>query len=147
MEWRQFFLQAFDYDRWANQQWLDGLSGFKNIDRAFKVLEHILDAQFTWLSRCGAIVHPQSEDLPLKTLFDDSHGGWLTLVSSTEFDEPIVYQNSRGQEFTQSFGSIVSHVINHGTYHRGRLRGLAEAEGYENTPETDLILYLREHNP
>ncbi len=38
---------------------------------------------------------------------------------------------------------ITEHVINHGTYHRGHLRGLAEAEGI-SFPDTDLIVYLRE---
>jgi len=145
MEWNRFISQAFDYDQWANSQWLDRLDGFKNLDRAFQVLEHILDAQLIWLVRCGAIVRPQSGDLPLKQLFDDSVGGWQTMVRSTDFDEPITYRNFQGVEFTQPFGEIALHVVNHGTYHRGQLRGFAEADGYVGFPETDLIFYLREH--
>lgn len=137
-------LLAFDYDKWANHQWLDSLDGFRHLERPFQVLEHILDAQFTWLERCGAIIHPQKVDVPLKQLFDDSIGGWNDLVQSNDFDEIIVYQNSKGEQFAQPFGHIALHVINHGTYHRGQLRALAEQDGYTAFPETDLIFYLRE---
>lgn len=39
---------------------------------------------------------------------------------------------------------VAHHVFNHGTYHRGHLRGLADAAGFEDFPETDLIRFYRE---
>jgi uncharacterized damage-inducible protein DinB len=144
MEWNHFVARAFEYDRWANHQWLDSLQGFKKLERPLQVLEHILDAQLTWLVRCGAVVGPQRVDMPLKELFDYSVDGWLQLVDSSEFEDPITYRNSRGEEFTQPFGHIALHVVNHGTYHRGQLRGLAESNGYKDFPDTDLIFFLRE---
>jgi uncharacterized damage-inducible protein DinB len=39
---------------------------------------------------------------------------------------------------------IAAHVVNHGTYHRGQLRERAEADGLDDFPETDLILFFRQ---
>ena len=144
MDWKPFIIQAFNYDRWANKQWISRIGGFKNFDRPYAILEHILSSQETWLKRCGAEIYPQTTDMSLVELFDLTTQGWIAVVEGSSFDDPIAYTTSIGNSYVQPLGHIALHVINHGTYHRGQLRGLAEADGYTNFPETDLILYLRE---
>ena len=39
---------------------------------------------------------------------------------------------------------MAHHVLNHGTYHRGHLRGLAYAEGWDDFHDTDYSAWLRE---
>jgi uncharacterized damage-inducible protein DinB len=43
----------------------------------------------------------------------------------------------------QTIGEIAHHVINHGTYHRGHLRGLCDAAEFTEFPDTDLIKFYR----
>jgi uncharacterized damage-inducible protein DinB len=50
-----------------------------------------------------------------------------------------------GEPFLQPNHEVVRHVINHGTYHRGQLRMLAELDGIA-WPETDMIFFFRERN-
>ena len=145
MDWVPFITQAFDYDRWANRQWLNSLGGFKRIERAHQILEHVLQAQHVWLKRCGVEIPRQESDTSLQDLFDSTAMLWVMLMEQTNPDEIVSYKNSAGEDYAESVAQIALHVINHGTYHRGQLRGLAEADNYTAFPETDLILFLREH--
>lgn len=115
------------------------------MQRASEILEHILQAQRIWLERCDVEVPLQTADISLQELFGQTDQTWLMLMEQSDFDEPVTYQTSNGKEFTQPIGQIAMHVINHGTYHRGQLRQLAEADAFSNFPETDLIFYLREN--
>lgn len=138
---------GFDYDLWANRQWISALGGFdKHLDRAQAVLEHMLAAQQIWLERCGTVVFPEQENVRLHDLFEITSQAWQVLLEESEGDEPITYTTSRGETYTNTLAQIAYHVLNHGTYHRGQLRGLADADGFEGFPETDLILFLRKRD-
>ena len=145
MDWLAFLKAGFEYDRWANRAWLSSLNGFRNLDRPFQVLDHILKSQVTWLERCGVEHERIAEDQPLENLFGTMAEAWIQLLDEADLDELIQYSNSGGETFSQPLVQIALHVINHGTYHRGELRGLAEADGFKDFPETDLIFYLRQN--
>ena len=136
--------RGFRYDCWANRLWLDHLGRFKDMERPFSVMEHILTAQQIWLERCGGALNEEKANLALEQLFAVTSRSWIDLISEAEPNEVIAYQNFKGENYEQALGDIALHVLNHGTYHRGQLRGLAQAEGLADFPETDLILYLRE---
>lgn len=134
----------FDYDRWATARWLTALSGLKNLGRAHEILEHMLSAQQIWLSRLGTDIAHGPTNVPLTAVFEGLSREWKRIVEEANLDEVVTYTNTAGEEFRNTIGEIAYHVVNHGTYHRGQLRGLAEAEGFGGFPDTDLILFLRE---
>ncbi len=144
MDLRQALLERFDYDAWANRQWWSALGRFQNLERAQAVLEHILTAQRVWLSRMGVEVSQAGENLGMDDLINLVNRAWKMVLTDGHLDQPIVYRNSHGVEYVNTIGQIASHVANHGTYHRGHLRGLAQCEGLEGFPETDLIGFYRE---
>jgi uncharacterized damage-inducible protein DinB len=144
MDLRQDLLERFDYDLWANRQWWNALGRFKDLGRAQTTLEHILSAQRVWLSRLGVEVSQASENLGIDDVAVFVNRAWKMVLTDGHMEAQITYHNLAGFEFTNSLGQIASHVLNHGTYHRGQLRGQAQAEGLETFPETDLILYYRE---
>lgn len=144
MDARALVLRSLDYDRWANLQWVGAIGTFKDLMRAHLILEHMLGASRIWLERCGVELRPAEDDSSLQSLFEDVANAWRYLIESQPLDTQIPYNNLAGQPFVNTLGEIVLHVINHGTYHRGQLRGLAMAEGVTNFPETDLILFYRE---
>ncbi|MFX6823282.1 DinB family protein [Acinetobacter baumannii] len=59
----------------------------------------------------------------------------------------LTFKRFNGEEVTSTVESIVLHVANHGTYHRGELRGLCRAAGWEDFPETDFFLWDRLGRP
>jgi uncharacterized damage-inducible protein DinB len=144
MDLRQDLIERFDYDLWANRQWWAAVGKLKDLARAQASLEHILTAQRVWLSRLGVEVSQASENLGIDDVAVFVNRAWKMVVSDSALDQPITYRNLAGFEFTNTVAQIANHVVNHGTYHRGQLRGQAQAEGLESFPETDLIVFYRE---
>jgi len=144
MNVRTDLIERFEYDLWANRQWLPALGRFKDIERAQSTFEHILTAQRVWLSRMGVEVSQAGEDMSVGDLLGLVNRAWKMVLTDGMIEQPVVYQNRSGMEFSNTIGQIAAHVVNHGTYHRGQLRGQAQAEGLDQFPETDLIMFYRE---
>lgn len=141
---KETLTQGIRYDLWSNRLWLQALGNFKNLDKPQAVIEHILGAQRVWLGRIGYHTEQTADDLTLERLFELVSDVWITVLKEQDLGTLITYQNFAGETFTNSVAQIMRHVINHGTYHRGHLRGLAMAEGLEDFPETDMIRWFRE---
>ena len=147
MELHILLRNGFDYDLWANRQWIGALGGFKAYTtEAQHVLEHILTSQRIWLERCGVEVYDEAVDIRLDGLFETMARTWQARLEDVDGDEPITYTTMRGEIYTNTISQIAYHVLNHGTYHRGHLRGLAQADGFNDFPETDLVVFLRKRD-
>lgn len=138
---REFLLRGFDYDVWANRKWIEALGRFPDGTEALNVFEHIVNAQRVWLLRCGIVVQ-QVENVAFSDLIQSYSSTWKGFLEDADLNAEIEYTSFAGDEYISLLGDIASHVINHGTYHRGHLRALAERAGIE-FPETDLIAYSR----
>lgn len=114
---------------------------FKSSRRALEIFEHILNSQRIWLQRCGLYVE-QVDNIAFSQLVTSLNQTWKGLIEDADLSAWVEYQDLLGNDQRTQFGDIVAHVINHGTYHRGQLRQLAEQDGIE-FPDTDLILYVR----
>ncbi len=134
---------GFEYDLWANIRWLNALSKFPNPERPQEILGHILFAHEIWLNRCFLEKAVLSHDLTPRS-FSDAIALWIAALDTADTFQEIAYTTRLGEPFVNTFGEICQHVINHGSYHRGQLRGLAEMFRIESFPETDYILFLRE---
>jgi len=143
MDSRHVILRGFRYDLWATRLWVHSLGGFADPIPAQIVLEHMLEAHRVWLERCGMTLFPDVENVALSELFSISMQAWRALIEAVPLDHVVSYVNSSGNRYEEPISDIALHVINHGTYHRGQLRGLAQAEGWTDFPETDLIAYIR----
>jgi uncharacterized damage-inducible protein DinB len=131
---RDELLTGFDYDLWANGRWAEALGRFRDPERARAIFEHIAAAQQRWLARCGVESTAELADL---------YAAWRDYILTVDLELAIEYRTLDGQPYTNRVHEIARHVINHGTYHRGHLRGLAEAEGLTDFPETDFIGFVR----
>ncbi len=138
----------FDYDLWANKKWASFCAAHPEHERFAEVLLHILNAQWVWVRR---IIIDQKLELSLPEKPTVATESAFVLMSSLWNQvEPVVsptaeidYNNLAGERFSNSYSEIQRHVVNHGTYHRGHLRGLAEAAGIDTFPESDYILKVR----
>lgn len=135
----------FEYDLWANTQWLQYLekSDVEDVDRA--VFHHIFSAQVVWLLRLQGTPPTNFPTLdPTLSEISRIHQEWIALLDGEDYE--LTFRRMDGEEMTRWLSAIVLHVINHGTYHRGELRGLAKAAGRTDFPETDFLIYASQAN-
>lgn len=133
--------EAFNYDLWANLRWLEFLPQSTTEEK--QVFDHIFMAQKLWSDRVKGnsptifpIIEPTPENLNLL------HQTWINLIQTKNPDETIRYKRTNGDPQTLEFSQIARHVANHGTYHRGQIRGLCQARECTDFPETDIIHFF-----
>jgi uncharacterized damage-inducible protein DinB len=134
---RDHLLRGFQYDLWANESWLRVCDELELRD----VMEHIVTSQERWLGRCGAT----SVELPESRLEARLKGGaasWIAFLSEADLDRQIQYATADGV-LRPTVGDIALHILTHGAYHRGELRGRCAALGYSDYEDTDLTFFLR----
>jgi uncharacterized damage-inducible protein DinB len=140
---REALLELQDYDLWANRRWLEALDRFPNAERARAIYRHILSCQYNWLAvvmsyeESGTV----ADDLVAET--DRLFAAWRDVLVNGDPNAYASYER-QGTPHFHMVSEIAHHVFNHGTYHRGHLRGLAEAAEFDDFPETDFIRWLRE---
>jgi len=161
---KEWMMESFEYDLWANRQWIDALLSVSEEhmtgrwatqiedsgpwpdfphapDRSPAILAHILWAQRIWIARCGVTVAP-SDPQDLRGWIEPLNESWRRLVDRGDMYERIVYKNTAGVEGRRTLGEIARHVLNHGTHHRGQLRDAAETIPGIAIPNTDLLLFF-----
>lgn len=84
---------------------------------------------------------PTLEEFPMH--LECSIRNWKRMILGADLQRMISYTTFQGVACDNKVSEIVMHVINHGTYHRGQIRGIAGERGVE-FPETDYIRFLRE---
>jgi uncharacterized damage-inducible protein DinB len=135
---RDLLLKMLDYDLWANRRWLAHLQD----EASIAVFRHILAAQTVWLRRCqGSSPTDMPQPEPTEAELERLHAEWRALLLERGCDEIVAYSRLDGEQLQDSLGTIARHMLNHGTYHRGELRGLYRSRGDTSFPETDYILY------
>lgn len=139
---KQFFETLLDYEQWANEQWLNTLSKFQNRDRAELVLKHIAGCYSGWITLVDDWVDKPDAEIDLPKDMEELLRRWRLVLRSRGLDEQIEFTGGKGAKRTIRVRELLHHVLNHGTYHRGHLRGLAEGEGMTDFPETDSISYF-----
>jgi uncharacterized damage-inducible protein DinB len=76
-------------------------------------------------------------------LVNQNHQQYTALLSTNlELNQLIIYKNSKGTEFCQSFREILTHVALHGQYHRGQINQLLRITGHEPI-NVDYITFRR----
>ncbi len=148
----EYFKQLFDYDIWANRTLLELFEKqFPVNTRIYELMSHMLSAKKIWLERVVGVPQSQavwSERLPEEIKNDNElyDAEWQTFVeglSAADYEKKIHYTNSMGMTFDTRLVDIITHVINHGTHHRGNIMTMMKEEGYV-LPYLDFIWFVRE---
>ncbi|MFM9874551.1 MAG: DinB family protein [Fimbriimonadaceae bacterium] len=133
--------EAFEYDLWANLRWLEFQP--KATPEEQNVFAHILMAQKLWSDRA---MGNSPTDFPIVEAIQENlrslTQSWIDLISTHDPEEVIHYKRTTGEPKSLQLGEIALHVTNHGTYHRGQIRGLCQARNCIDFPETDMVLYF-----
>lgn len=67
-------------------------------------------------------------------------------VSELDLDQVLVYRNTRGATFHKPFGSLLLHLFNHQTHHRGQVSTLLTQAGVD-IGVTDLSQLIEDREP
>ncbi len=140
---REALLELQDYDLWANRRWLAVLPQMPNAAHATEIFGHILMAQQNWLIRVMSEEEAGVPSSDLATELERLYAAWRDILVNCDPNAYASYERM-GQAHFHMVSEIAHHVFNHGSYHRGHLRGLADAAGLVAFPETDMILWFRE---
>lgn len=152
MDTKEHFLKMFNYDHWANREFLTALRGTTPAQpKALRLLAHTLSAQKLWLERLQRI--PQSVAVwPGATLEECSTlanemislwAGYLNGLSPVGFEDAIDYRNSKGESWSSRVEDILTHVLMHSAYHRGQIALEMRAAGLQPA-YTDFIHGIRQ---
>jgi uncharacterized damage-inducible protein DinB len=147
------FAQLFAYDAWANALTVEGLRALPNdIARARGLLAHIHASQLVWMTRLREHDASAIALFPDHTLdqcaawFEhnrDTYSSYLEALPEGGLDEAVTYVNMKGKRFSTPVREILTHVANHGTYHRGQIALLIREAGH-TPPVTDFIVFVRQ---
>ena len=67
---------------------------------------------------------------------------YFARLTDSDLATLVRYKNTKGDEYRNSVLDILTHVVIHGTYHRGQIARVIGRAGGE-TPSTDYIAYIR----
>lgn len=149
---KSHYENLFNYNHWANDLCLQGLENAVNPPpKTLSLFSHILSAQFIWLHRIldlPTTPFPLWEEYnlrELRSMIEEGTERWLKFIDNypnDNFGEVINYTNTKGNKYNSSVLEIITHVINHGTYHRGQI-ALLMRKSELNPAVTDYIVHQR----
>lgn len=149
---KDYFIHQFKYNDWATYEAAKSLKGLEKKDEKLEeLLSHIISAQQIWLNRIlerKINVDPWKKNSVRESISKSTTitAEWINLLESfgeKDFERRIDYVNTKGEKFNNSIKDIISHVINHSTYHRAQIAQKVKALGGKPAV-TDYIFYQRQ---
>ncbi|MFI5209072.1 MAG: DinB family protein [Gemmatimonadales bacterium] len=144
--------RLFAHAAWANRVTLESVAELAVPPaRALRWLGHLAGTESLWQGRLDGLASPiavwpaLSLDECRTELARVAEGWRLYLGALTEADlaRRIDYTNSRGERWSNAVDDILTHVVMHGTHHRGQIASEVRAAG--GTPATtDFIHAVRQ---
>ena len=149
----------FGYEKWANDRIFDAASAVvdarleekagASFDSVRGNMAHILSAQITWYQRLSGrpVDGPHDGSMGgIRDELDESHVRWSSFVdslSAADWWRIYPYRNSQGVEYERPLGLLLTHVVNHGTFHRGETGMLLAAYG-ASPGDLDIVYFFDE---
>jgi uncharacterized damage-inducible protein DinB len=142
---RKHLLKYLEYDVWATERWLSFAKecltqhhGAQFTVEIEKWLRHNEGCYRAWV---GLIIGETID--ATDSLEKDFHHRFeqiRDLIKGANLEETRVRVSNNTE---RTIEDMIHHMLNHATYHRGHLRGLAEQAGISDWPETDYSLFAR----
>ncbi len=154
------FRRLFEYDDESNAKAISAIRSAKpspEQDRAIGLMAHVLIARREWLRRIGGPAavgdaaqttefFPKGYDFnDLERLLAEVRSwwqDWLANLSEAKLRQIYEYNSSDGARWSTHIEDSLTHVLLHGSYHRGQIALLVKAAGGEPV-STDFIASAR----
>jgi uncharacterized damage-inducible protein DinB len=139
--------RLIDHLEWANMRVVEGLATSSGSDpRALDYFAHIVGCEHRWLTRIDGRepAHAIWPKLSVEECAELARANVRELRAALRGDitREVAYRNSAGVAFRSVVEDILTHVILHGTYHRGQVSLLVRQGGGEPVP-SDYIAMVR----
>lgn len=126
---KKHYKRLFQWNDWANREALASLNGAPSGSDAHKALCHVLAAELLWHDRIyGRVsampVWPSLSTQQCLTEIDRLRDMWDSVIerlTEGELERQVSYTNTKGDSFTSTVEEIITHVLLHGSYHRGQV--------------------------
>lgn len=147
---KKYLLEMLEYDLWANERVYMSLSDFiQPPEKALELFSHIIISQIIWYDRILGNTAQYKSPWQIinfeesKTLLVKINGDLKSILEMSDIlEKEVEYKNTKGVRFVNSASDILTHIINHSTYHRGQIASIVRKEG--GTPAvTDYIAFKR----
>lgn len=158
--------ELYAFNAWANQRVLDSSAALpaeqftRDLGSSFRsvrdTLTHIVGSEWVWLERWqGRSPEPKptlerygGEHFPdlasVRAHFQEVDAGLVQFVRSVSeagLGRSVEYVNFLGHRFAYPLHSMLWHLVNHGTYHRGQVTTMLRQLGVQ-PHATDYLRYL-----
>ena len=140
------------YNVWANTRVLKSFDRIQGElpDYAVLMFSHLLNAQAIWIARITGTKSPvtvlQKHSLEeLHRLAQDTSNKLVEIYANAdeaELNRFIEYTNTQGKAYSTRVQDILTHAINHATYHRGQVARELRLAGHEPI-NSDYVTYVR----
>ena len=149
---KDHFVHLFKYNDWATREVARCISeAMNNQQRVYDLLSHIVNSQTIWLNRIlqrNMVIDPWEnlvvdKCVELSVQITSEWINFLEGLNDEDLERRIKYKNNKGEEWENTIGDIVTHIINHSTYHRAQIAQLMRQSG-DQPPKTDYIAYKRQ---
>ncbi len=142
----------YDYNEYANRHLLKVAAGLgddnvvyspeASVAGVVSTMAHVAAAQVNWLERWrGGVNRISTVELAsatrslgdVRAAFDRSHAAlseYIASLTDADLDRPLAYKDSRGAPNERPLWQLMTHVANHGTYHRGEAAAELTALGH-----------------
>ena len=125
---KSFFLDKFEYNYAANQKIIALIQAYPNAysEKAGVLIGHTINAHSIWNHRIQGALSPLGvwdvfKIQELAKLDTQNHLHSQSHIDMYDLDSEVNYSNSEGKAFSSEIATILFHIINHSTYHRGQL--------------------------
>lgn len=148
----QLIEDKISYNQWANQRLVNWLKSeashlfVKTVQSSFnslnKVFHHIMEAETYYLSIIQNKPGKYFEELPTAQVFkklltlDEQLLAWY-LNQETNIVEQVITLKRSPHEESYTVATLICHIVNHGTYHRGQVVAMRHQLGIKEPPKTD----------
>ena len=152
--------ELYRYNHWANGRVLEAVSGLtpreftRDLGSSYPsirdTLGHIVWAEWIWLQRWkgtspqhlfDATEFPDVNTLKARRLeLTAEQRAFVGAVTAARLREAVAYVNLQGQNWRYPLWRQMYHVVNHSTYHRGRLTTLLRQLRTAAVP-TDFLVF------
>ena len=151
----------YEYHRWANRRLYDVAAGlgeevagravgaqfsFRTVRR---MLAHIYGADWIWLARWKGASPTTLPGGDVATLADlrvrwdateAEQRAFVEGLGPSDLARPVEYRNTEGKPFRGVLGTLLQHVVNHGTHHRSEVATMLTVLS-GSPPPTDLVVH------
>ncbi len=145
---KDHFNRIHQYNQWANRRVLAGIKTQAAPEKAMALLSHVVLAESVWQMRL--LEKPVSTGVfdvlsleEIDEMMTRNEAGWTSLLESTEdYNRKLDYKMLNGTPVQSSISDILTHIFNHGTYHRAQIASLLRQSGLDPA-STDFISFSR----